>query len=112
MSTLADLSTPLRALRMLSADHPDLPVPTVRVSPFYPDRLCLAFHSISDTTLPLAAFEAWRTALGVPEDAVDGRLQSGGRTWALEAWSEYAGATVELTAYADTDRTEGRGGVL
>ncbi|MFJ7417847.1 hypothetical protein ACIQXD_04440 [Streptomyces uncialis] len=101
MSSLADLAVPLRALRMLSTDHPGLPVPSVRVSPFHPDRLCLAFHSVSDMPLPLAAFEVWRAALGVPSAVVDGRFQSDGWTWVLKAWGEYAGATVELIAYAD-----------
>ncbi|MCX4664917.1 hypothetical protein [Streptomyces uncialis] len=58
----------------------------------------------------LAAFEAGRAALGVPDGSADGRFQSDGQTWVLTARGEYAGATVELTAYADTDRVESRGG--
>ncbi|WP_329559833.1 hypothetical protein OG711_25310 [Streptomyces uncialis] len=101
MSTLADLSAPLRALRLICADHPDLPAPNLDVCPIYPERLHLSFHSMSDTVPSLAAFEVWRAALGVPDSTVDGHFQSDGRTWVLKARGEYAGATVELTAYAD-----------
>ncbi|MFJ6566717.1 hypothetical protein ACIQNU_04810 [Streptomyces sp. NPDC091292] len=102
---LSDLSVPLRALRLVCADFPELPAPTVGMTPIHPDRLALSFHHTFFTDSPLRAFEAWRAALGVPDTAVDGRFQSGGETWVLRAETEYAGARVELTAYAQAPAT-------
>ncbi|MFJ6856834.1 hypothetical protein [Streptomyces werraensis] len=103
--TLDDLTVSLRALRLLAVDFGHLPAPSVDVSPLYPEWLRLALHSTSGASL--AAFEQWRTALRVGPDAVDCHVQSDGRTRVLRAEGQFAGAVVELTAYAevsDVDR--------
>ncbi|MPY63701.1 hypothetical protein [Streptomyces spongiae] len=94
--TLDDLAVSLRALRLLAADFGHLPAPMVDVSTIWPDRLKLAFH------YDLADFEAWREALGIAADTVDHGTQGvGDRTRVLKTSVEYAGAMVELVAYAD-----------
>lgn len=92
---LDDLVVPLRALRLLAADFGHLPVPSVHVSPVYPDRLEVSLHS------GLPGFEAWREALGIAPDAVTCREQSDGRTRVLRALIPYAGAVLELVGYGD-----------
>jgi hypothetical protein len=92
--TLDDMSVPLRALRLLAADFGHLPAADVDVSPIYPTRLHLRFHH------DLADFEAWREALGIAPDAVRHGTQSGGHTRVLRVDTQYAGAELELVAYA------------
>ncbi|MFH9671244.1 hypothetical protein ACH4L5_02990 [Streptomyces sp. NPDC017405] len=92
--TVNDLVAPLRVLRLLAADFGHLPAPSVHVTPLYPGRLELAFHD------DLAGFEGWRDALGICPDAVVHGTQSAGRTRVLRASCEYAGADLELVAYA------------
>ncbi|MFF4044955.1 hypothetical protein [Streptomyces sp. NPDC001816] len=92
--TLDDVAVPLRALRLLAGDFGHLSSPAVRVTPIYPKRLELAFHD------DLAGFEGWRDALGIAPDAVAQGTQSGGRTRVLRTSVEYAGAELELVAYA------------
>ncbi|MER6556220.1 hypothetical protein ABT300_00390 [Streptomyces sp. NPDC001027] len=93
--TLDDLSVPLRALRLLAGDFGHLAAPAVRVSTIWPDRLELGFHG------DLADFEAWRDALGIAPAAVSHNVQSGGHTHVLRASAQYAGAALELVAYAE-----------
>ncbi|MFI1367772.1 hypothetical protein [Streptomyces griseochromogenes] len=94
--TLDGLSAPLRALRRLAVDFGHLPAPMVDVTTVYPDRLKLAFH------YDLADFETWREALDIAPDAVAHATQGpGGGTRVLSASVEYAGAVLELVAYAD-----------
>ncbi|MDQ1046822.1 hypothetical protein [Streptomyces sp. V4I2] len=93
--SLDDLSVPLRALRLLTADFGHLPAPHVHVSPIYPNRLELSFHS------GLAGFEAWREALDVAPDAVTYTVQRDGRTQVLRMVVDYAGAELELIGYGD-----------
>ncbi|MER7839722.1 hypothetical protein ABTY98_28510 [Streptomyces sp. NPDC096040] len=94
--TLDDLSMALRALRLLAADFGHLPAPMLDVSTIFPDRLRLSFH------YGLADFESWREALGIAPDAVEhGTQGAGGGTRVLKASIEYAGAVLELVAYAD-----------
>ncbi|MGX2994531.1 hypothetical protein JNUCC64_09570 [Streptomyces sp. JNUCC 64] len=100
LAVLDGLSVPLRALRLLSADHPALPAPTVSVSPVVPDRLELAFHTGRYGPPPMSAFETWREELGISPDTVTHRVLASG-TWVLHAAGEYAGAQVELAAFAD-----------
>ncbi|MFF2021866.1 hypothetical protein ACFVW2_08665 [Streptomyces sp. NPDC058171] len=100
-TVLGGLSTPLQALAALTFASPNLPAPCVSVTPIDPDRLDLSFHPGEFGPPPLAAFEAWRTALGAPPDAVDKRLLRSGRTWTLSLFVTYAGATIQLIAYAD-----------
>lgn len=94
--TLDALSAPLRALRLLAVDFPDLPAPVVDVSAIYPDRLSLSVH---ESQGGFTAFEAWRTALGIAPDAVDFHVQCDRRTGVLNAQTEYGGADIELTGY-------------
>jgi hypothetical protein len=96
--TLNDLTVPLRALRMLAVDFPDLPVVDVRVTPIYPDRLELTLHR------DLSAFEAWRAALGIPAGTLTYQ-ELEGLTLVLQGVAEYAGATVELTGFAPLAHT-------
>lgn len=92
--TLADLSAPLLALRLLGAEFGYLPAPTVEVSPIYPERLELSFHD------DFAAFEAWREALGIAPESVVHRVQVGGQTGVLRVHATFAGAELELIGYA------------
>ncbi|MEU3735966.1 hypothetical protein AB0E78_02655 [Streptomyces sp. NPDC032198] len=89
------LAVPLRALRVLALDFPDLPAPTVHISPIYPERLQLSLHD------DLGAFEPWRLALHIARDAVDFHSQGDGETWVLEAYVDVTGATVRLNAFGD-----------
>jgi hypothetical protein len=91
---LADLSVPLRVLRLLMMDFGHLPAPTVSVSPIFPERLELALHS------GLPGFEAWREALDVAPDAVTYTVHDGG-TQVLRTLVDYAGAELELVGYGD-----------
>ncbi|MFD8301505.1 hypothetical protein ACFV29_03965 [Streptomyces sp. NPDC059690] len=94
--TLDDLAMPLRALRMLAADFGNLPAPTVRVSPIWPDHLELSLHG------DLAGFETWRDALDIAPDVVRYDTQGeGGRTCVLQAGIEYAGGELKLVGYGD-----------
>ncbi|MET8023835.1 hypothetical protein [Streptomyces avermitilis] len=92
---LDDLSVPLRVLRLLMVDFGHLPAPHVHVSPIYPNRLELTFHS------GLPGFEAWREALNVAPDAVTYHVQSDGRTQVLRTLVDYADAELELVGYGD-----------
>ncbi|MFE3825244.1 hypothetical protein [Streptomyces sp. NPDC059092] len=91
--TLNDLAVPLRALRMLAVDFPDLPAVEAQMSPIYPNRLDLSLHD------DLAAFETWRTALGIPGEAVTFHQEPGGPSMWLNCRTEYAGADLHLTGF-------------
>ena len=93
--SLDDLSVPLRVLRLLMVDFGHLPAPTVHVSPIYPKRLELSFHS------GLPGFEAWREALDIPPDAMTYGVQGDGRTQVLRTLVDYAGAELELVGYGN-----------
>ncbi|MFE9886815.1 hypothetical protein [Streptomyces scopuliridis] len=93
MSTLADLSAPLTALRLVAVDHPGLPAADVQVSPIYPTLLRIALHD------NFADFEAWREALHIDPAAVGHRTQGDGTTAVLKARAEFAGADVEIVGY-------------
>ncbi|MEU1122269.1 hypothetical protein ABZ371_01460 [Streptomyces sp. NPDC005899] len=97
--TLDDRTVPLRALRLLAVDFGHLPAPDVDVSRVFPKWLRLSFHGTSGESL--AAFEQWRTALGIAPDAVGYGTQSDGRTRVLKAEGDFAGAVIMLTAFAD-----------
>ncbi|QDO01118.1 hypothetical protein FNV65_37175 [Streptomyces sp. S1A1-8] len=94
--TLDDLTVPMRALRALAVDFPDLPAPTLEISTIWPKRLELTLYD------DLAPFETWRVALGIAPDDVQFREQGNGRTWVLEASGEFAGAELKLVAYGDS----------
>ncbi|MGA5321874.1 hypothetical protein ACPCIU_15720 [Streptomyces seoulensis] len=94
--TLDGLSVPLRSLRLLAVDFPDLPGPVVDVSSIFPDRLTLSLH---DGQGGFASFEAWRAALGVDPAAVDFHVQCDGRTGVMQAQTSYGGARIELIGF-------------
>ncbi|MFC5197710.1 hypothetical protein [Streptomyces kaempferi] len=96
--TLDALSAPLRALRLLTLDFPDLPAPVIDLSSIYPDRLALSFHPSQGG---FTGFEAWRAALGIDPGAVDFNVQCDHRTGVLTAQTEYGGADIELTGYTE-----------
>ncbi|MFE7410211.1 hypothetical protein [Streptomyces laurentii] len=105
--TLADLAAPLLALQTAARVFSHLPAPTVRVSTIAPDRLDLTFHDDDFSPVaPLAAFEAWREALGIDAMDVVHRVHSDGRTGALSVHGVFAGAAVELVAYTDITALE------
>lgn len=94
MTTFADLSRPLALLRLLAADHAELPALDVHISPHSPDFLRLSIHN------DLSAFEAWREALGIAPSSVRHNLQSGDTTTVLTAFTEIADAKAELVGYS------------
>ncbi|WEH40588.1 hypothetical protein [Streptomyces sp. AM 2-1-1] len=103
--TLTDFAAPLRLLRLLAVEHAELPAPDVALSTWFPDRLELTFHD------DFAGFEAWRDALGIDPAGVSYGVQSGGRTAVLKVHTEYGGAEVHLTGFADVPTAdETRGG--
>ncbi|MEU5613519.1 hypothetical protein AB0H03_33215 [Streptomyces sparsogenes] len=91
--SLRELSGPLLALRLLSADQAELPAPCLSVSTVYPDRLELSFHD------DLAGFEAWREALGIEPSSVTYHEHDDGLTRVLTAHADYAGAHIRLTGF-------------
>ncbi|MGW5738942.1 MULTISPECIES: hypothetical protein [Streptomyces] len=95
---LHGLAPALTALRLLAVDFPELPAPTVQVSPIYPTLLELSLHD------DLGAFEPWRSALRIAREDIDFRTQGDGGTWVLRATTDYAGARVKLIAYGDVLR--------
>ncbi|WP_405657423.1 hypothetical protein [Streptomyces sp. RK9] len=100
---MEELTVSLRALRAVAADFPALPAPAVHVSPIFPNRLELSLHD------DLRAFESWRLALGIACEDVRLGMQSEGRTWVLEAGTDFAGASVRLTAFSAVSRSGGSG---
>ncbi|MFE4701058.1 hypothetical protein ACFRIC_28760 [Streptomyces sp. NPDC056738] len=90
------LSAPLRALRLLAVDFPELPAPVIDVSSIYPERLSLSLHPLQGS---FAAFEAWRVALGIAPAAVDFHVQSDHCTAVMSAQTRYGGAEIVLTGY-------------
>jgi hypothetical protein len=100
--TLEGLSVPLRALRLLAVDFGHLPAPLVHVSPVDARRLELSLHDVDPGGVAaFAAFEAWRTALGITPEAVTYHVQDNGLTRVLRAAGVFAGVEVMLTAFAD-----------
>ncbi|MDX3383728.1 hypothetical protein PV682_19985 [Streptomyces niveiscabiei] len=98
--TLDDLAVALRALRLLTVDFGHLPAPVVNVTDIFPDQVKLSFYD------DLGAFESWREALGIAPGAVVHGLQSDGLTRVLKTSVEYAGATLELTGFAEVPAPE------
>ncbi|WP_445402737.1 hypothetical protein ACSMX9_14610 [Streptomyces sp. LE64] len=101
--TMADLSAPLRVLRLLAAEHPDLPAPCMRVSTVFPDLLDLSFHPSLDEEGhgAFGVFEAWREALGIDPGSVVHGVQGGGLTLVLSVQTVFMGARLRLAGYAD-----------
>ncbi|WP_405837793.1 hypothetical protein OG528_10330 [Streptomyces platensis] len=103
--TMSDIAAPLRLLRLLAADHPDLPAMNVDVSTIFPNQLELVSHD------DFGAFEAWRQAAGISSETVTYAEQSQGRTRVLRAAVDYGGARLSLVAYSTVPGHE-RGEVL
>ncbi|MFG2137289.1 hypothetical protein [Streptomyces sp. NPDC048650] len=99
--TMNDLAAPLRLLRLLATDFPDLPAMNVDVSTLFPDRLELVSHDDFGT------FEAWRAAVGILPESVTYAEQSAGRTRVLRAATDYAGVRLSLIAYSANPGREG-----
>ncbi|MFI2734033.1 hypothetical protein [Streptomyces sp. NPDC018711] len=98
--TLADLSAPLMALRLLATEFPDLPALALDISTIYPDRLTMSVHDDH------GAFEAWREALNIAPESVVHDVQGGGRTRVLSVRTDFAGAVVELVGYSQVPAVE------
>ncbi|TGB11595.1 hypothetical protein [Streptomyces sp. MZ04] len=94
MTTFADLSAPLALLRLLAADHPDLPAVNVLISRRSPNRLNLEVHG------DLTVFEAWRDALGIDPESVRRNLHSADTAMVLTGHATVADCKIELVAYA------------
>ncbi|MFG2284835.1 hypothetical protein ACGFOU_01935 [Streptomyces sp. NPDC048595] len=103
MSTpvMNDLAAPMRALRLLAADFPELPAVNVNVCTFAPDQLELVSHD------NLGAFEAWREAAGILPESVTYKEQSEGRTRVLCASTDYAGVHLRLVGFSDIPGHDG-----
>lgn len=91
-SSLAQQLPALAALAQITTAFPHLPAADFSAGPIYPDRLTISLHdSFTD-------FETWRTALGIPDHAVEYKGMA--RQMNLKASGPFAGATVELVGYA------------
>ncbi|MFI5701839.1 hypothetical protein ACIA78_17600 [Streptomyces xanthochromogenes] len=96
-STVDDLRAPLKTLRFLADEFPELPAADVHVSRLFPDRVELSFHD------DLGAFEAWRAALAIGPDAVRfGTQGADDSTMNLRAEGPYGACTLSLVAYGPT----------
>lgn len=93
MTTFADLSRPLALLRLLAADHPDLPAVDVHISRHSPDRLNLEVHG------DLSTFEAWREALAIAPATIRRNLHSGETTMTLSGFGTIADCNIQLVGY-------------
>ncbi|MFE4671041.1 hypothetical protein [Streptomyces sp. NPDC056723] len=94
MTTFADLSHPLALLRLLAADHPNLPAVDVHISRHSPDRLTLEVHG------SLSTFEAWREALNIDPAAIRRNLQSADTTMVLSGFGTLADCNIQLVGYS------------
>ncbi|AYG82805.1 hypothetical protein DWB77_04992 [Streptomyces hundungensis] len=96
-STVDDMRAPLKTLRFLVDEFPELPAADVHVSTLFPDRVELAFHD------DLGAFEQWRAALAIRPDAVRFGTQGvDDSTMNLRAEGPYGACTLSLVAYGPT----------
>lgn len=90
--TLGDQLAALDALAQIKSAFPHLPAADFNAGPIYPNQLTISLHhSFTD-------FEEWRTALGIPAEAVQYRNLT--NQMHLKAYGPFAGATVELVGYA------------
>jgi hypothetical protein len=91
-ATVAVQRTAVDALAQIAAAFGHLPAACFDLGDIYPDRLEIAVHD------DLAGFEAWRSALGIPADALE--YGTFGQRMYLIGRGSFAGATVKLTGYA------------
>lgn len=89
---LAAQRAPLGALVQIGAVFPGLPAACFGIDDVFPDRLDISVHD------DLGHFEVWRTALGLPVDAVE--YSTASTCMMLVAYGAYSGATVKLVGFA------------
>ena len=99
--TFGDQLAALDALAQLTSAFGHLPPADVHISPITPDELTLSIHDNLD------GFEQWRGALGIAAEDVDHSQRPGRSHMTLRARTTFAGATVELVAYAPAMNTVG-----
>ncbi|GGS25855.1 hypothetical protein F2B00_32235 [Streptomyces parvus] len=92
---MSGLSAAVTVLASLIARFPELPAVDVHVSTIFPDQVELSAHN------DLAAFEAWREALGIDPWAVVHKVQSRGTTRVLDAHAVFTGVRLRLVGYAE-----------
>ncbi|MFI0897085.1 hypothetical protein [Streptomyces sp. NPDC020983] len=92
--TTAEQLPALEALIVIGRTFAHLPAITINLSPIYPGEIVLSVHD------DLAAFEQWRTALGIAEGDVDHQQRPRSTHMVLKARTTFARATVELVGYA------------
>ncbi|MFI0718900.1 hypothetical protein [Streptomyces sp. NPDC021224] len=97
--TFAEQLPAADALAQITATLGHLPAADINLSPVFPDHLTVAIHD------DLGAFEQWRQALGVPATAIDYAAHRHHMT--LRAATPFAGATIDLVAYAPALPTPG-----
>ncbi|MFE9064897.1 hypothetical protein [Streptomyces violaceusniger] len=90
--TLASQRKALDAAATIARVFPHLPAAVVQVSNIYPGQLDISVHD------SLAAYEAWRAALGILPEWVDHGSQPGSTV--LTAKGRFAGVEVKLIGYA------------
>jgi hypothetical protein len=101
--TLGGQGAAITALASLRAAMPHLPAAVIGLSDIWLDLLDVSFHPRDDdpTSSALAAFEAWRAALGVTTDAIECRQTPGAAFMTLRATIRWGGAEVRLTEATD-----------
>lgn len=90
------------AVADLARTYGHLPAAKITVWPPDPDQVEIALHRPT-TGDPLAAWEAWRTALGI--DATACSASAGKDSLALRAEGTWCGTPVTLVAYGDSPST-------
>jgi len=90
--TLAGQHVAWAALAQIAEVFGHLPAPCITVGDVFPDTVQISVHD------SLAHFEVWRTALGIPSEAVSYRDLT--TTMSLKAPGAFHGATIELTGFA------------
>jgi hypothetical protein len=91
-TTVAGQGVALGALAQITAAFGHLPAACFDISDVYPDRVQISVHD------SLTHFELWRTALGIPADAVNyGRLTA---SIDLTVVGSFAGAEIKLCGFA------------
>ncbi|MFI2318031.1 hypothetical protein AMK17_36345 [Streptomyces sp. CB00072] len=93
--TMSGLSAAVTVLASLMARFPDRPAVDVHVSTIFPDQVELSAHN------DLAAFEAWREALGIDPWSVVHKVQNRGTTRVLDAHAVFTGIRLRLVGYAE-----------
>lgn len=90
--TLADQKKALDAAATIARVFPHLPGAAIQVSNIHPGQLDISVHD------SLAAYEAWRAALGMLPEWVEQGTQPG--SMVLTTKGRFAGVEVKLVGYA------------